>query len=210
MNINDFEAPEFTPNWLEDIFEKQTKLIEKYADIEGMPAYPFSTHTHGGQKWFKDFMWRVTEEVGESYEAYLELQHTDDPEKKEAHSVHQLEELIDALHFLVELVILTGKDWKWAREQLDTAEVMLPQEATTGDAYWLPVYWLGMVGNTLKNKPWKQTEMPTDEDKFYTNLGRAFTSLFITMACIGADEKKIYDYYVRKNQVNQFRQRSAY
>jgi len=210
MNINDFDAPEFTPDWLKDIFERQTQLIEKYAEIEGMPTYPFSPHTREGQKWFKDFMWRVTEEIGESYEAYAENLKTDDPEQSKAHATHQLEELIDALHFLVELVILTGKDWEWARDQLDNAEVILPADATMGDAYWLPVYWLGMVGNTLKNKPWKQTEMPTDENKFYTNLGRAFTSLFITMACIGADEPKVYDFYTRKHQVNQFRQRSKY
>lgn len=211
MNINDFQAPEFTPEWLKDIFDRQQTLIDKYAEIEGMPEYPFSPHTREGQKWFKDFLWRVSEELGESYEAYYLNSIEDNEEKSKAHEVHQLEELIDALHFLVELVILTGKDWVWAREQLDTAVTIgSNMEQTPENAYWQVSYYLGMIGNTLKNKPWKQTEMPTDEEKFYGNLGRAFQALFQCMAFVGADEAKVYDYYTRKHQVNQFRQRSQY
>lgn len=209
MNINDFDAPEFTPNWLEDIFTKQTKLIDKYAEIEGMPEWPFSSHTREGQKWFKDFLWRVNEELGESFEALHFMALEDDPEKQDVHEVHQIEELIDALHFLVELILLAGKDWKWARDQLDTAELELETKNAEG-AYWQVSYYLGMVGNTLKNKPWKQTEMPTDEEKFFDNLGKAFKALFNCMAYCGADEPAVYSYYVRKNQVNQFRQRSNY
>lgn len=211
MNINDYEAPAFTPEWLKDIFERQTQLIEKYSDIENMPTYPFNVHTRDGQKWFKDFLWRVSEELGESYEAHHMRSIEDDKNKQVAHKVHQLEELIDALHFLVELIILTGKDWQWAREQLDSDDPLVPtDEPTTEFHYWQVSYYLGMVGNTLKNKPWKQTEMPTDEEKFYDNLGRSFKALFTCMAFIGAKEDKVYDYYTRKHQVNQFRQRSNY
>lgn len=214
MNINDFDAPDFDPNWLSDIFTRQTSLIEKYANIEGMPEYPFSSHTREGQKWFKDFLWRVTEEMGESYEAYVFNQMEDNEEKKDAHYTHQIEELIDALHFIVELVILTGKDATWAREQLDSAELITDKDDIHNFgmemAYWQVTFYLGMVGNTLKNKPWKQTEMPTDEEKFFANLGRSFKALFVCLEYAGADEKQVYSYYTRKHQVNQFRQRSAY
>lgn len=199
MNINDFKSEEFHPGWLEDIFNKQTALIEKYAEIEKMPEWPMSIHTHEGQRWIKDFLWRTSEELCESFEAYA----------MESNEVHTIEELIDGLHFFVELILLVGKDWQWAREQLDTATPILFDEDKSGN-YWHVMYYLGMVGNTLKNKPWKQTEMPTDEEKFYSNLGKAFKALFICMAEMGADEKVVFDYYVRKNQVNQFRQRSAY
>lgn len=210
MNINDFDAPDFTPEWLKDIFERQTGLIEKYKDIEKMPDWPLTINSREGQKWIKDFLWRVSEELGESYEA-LEFASKagDDDEKLEAHHVHQIEELIDALHFLVELVLLVGKDWKWAREQLDR-EDKLPSISSAEGAYWQVSYYLGMIGNTLKNKPWKQTEMPTDEEKFFLNLGNSFRALFNCLAYVGADEKTAYNYYCRKHQVNQFRQRSAY
>lgn len=200
MNINDFKSEEFTPNWLEQIFEKQTALIEKYAEIEGMPEWPVSIHTKVGQRWIKDFLWRTTEELAESYEAYA----------MDGNKVHTIEELIDALHFFVELIILAGKDWTWAREQLDTATPVPINMDGKPSAYWQVSYYLGLVGNTLKNKPWKQTEMPTDEEKFYGNLGKAFKSLFECLKAQGADEKVVFDYYCRKNQVNQFRQRSNY
>lgn len=203
MNINDFKAPEFTPNWLEDIFARQTALIDKYQEIEKMPEWPMSIHTRDGQKWIKDFLWRTSEELAESYEAYIG-----------SNEVHQIEELIDALHFITELVLLVGKDWKWARECLDHDDSILEIPGFVEDSvtasYWQVNYYLGMVGNTLKNKPWKQTEMPTDDQKFYLNLGRAYKALFYCLAKVGADEPKVYEYYTKKHQVNQFRQRSNY
>src|SRR5690606_22475595 len=107
-----------------------------------------------------DFLWRVTEELGESYEANVLSVGQSDPDKLAMNGQHQVEELIDALHFLVELIILVDRDWKWAREQLDMSSDQL--EVPVFDqpsAYWQVAYYLGMVGNTLKNKPWKQTQM---------------------------------------------------
>lgn len=213
MNIQDYQAPAFTPNWLEHIFDKQTDLIKKYAEIEGMPEWPMSVNSRVGQKWIKDFLWRVTEELGESYEAYHLLTTSTNvtDEDAELHRMHRIEELSDSLHFLVELLILVGKDWQWARTQLDTMqpEVQL-WDTAPGLTYWQVSYYLSMVGNTLKNKPWKQTDILTDIPKFELNLGLAFKALFVCFEAAGADEKVVFDYYCRKNQVNQFRQRSQY
>lgn len=217
MNIHDFQAAEFTPNWLDHIFEKQNALIVKYAEIEKMPSVPMSIHTREGQKWIKDFLWRVTEEMAESFEAFIMLgAETSNPEtadhsKMEAHITHNIEELIDALHFLVELIIIAGKDAAWCRELLDNKNDGIEMNIEyPAQAYWAVTYYLGMVGNTLKNKPWKQTEMPTDEEKFYKNLGLAFKALFICFETMDADEAQVFSFYDRKNQVNQFRQRSNY
>lgn len=212
MNIHDFEAPEFNENWLEDIFEKQNALIVKYADIEQMPPVPMSIHTREGQKWIKDFLWRVTEEMAESFEAFVMLgKEVDNQEKMEAHITHNIEELVDALHFIVELIIIVGKDAKWAREILDAEDLGIELASEyPAQSYWAVTYYLGMVGNCLKNKPWKQTEMPTDGDKFYDNLGKAFKALFNCFATMDADERMVFSFYTRKNQVNQFRQRSNY
>jgi hypothetical protein len=211
MNINDYEAPPFTKDWLHDIFEKQKQLIIKYADIEKMPEWPMSIHTREGQKWIKDFLWRVSEEMAESYEAFVFIGKELNEEKIKLHTTHNIEELIDALHFLVELIILVDRDADWARVALDSKKIKIELAIETpAQAYWAVIYYLGLVGNTLKNKPWKKTEMQTDDEKFYSNLAKAFKALFICMEVMGANEETVFNFYARKNQVNQFRQRSNY
>lgn len=194
MNIRDFDAEAMPKNWMEVIFQKQAELVEKYKEIEGMDEVPVNIHTKKGQRWLKDFMWRTTEELAESFEA-LEM----------GDSEHAIEELADALHFLVELVILSGKDHNFVGDKFGKDDWSFPAHA-----YWNATYRIGLIGNTLKNKPWKQTEMPTDENKFYANLREAFDALinvFYNLSCTNDD---IFNYYTRKQQVNKFRQRSKY
>ena len=65
--------------------------------------------------------------------------------------------------------------------------------------------------NTLKNKPWKQTQMLTDEPKFRFHLKEYFRRLMRCFSCAGIpDEEVVYDLYFRKNKVNQIRQDSKY
>ena len=177
--------------------------MEKYAEIEQMPQWPLNVNTREGQKWFKDFLWRTSEEIAESFEAYVLKNET-----------HTIEELADALHFFVELLILAGFDATWARKQLDrfSADDNTVYAASTDiePAYLAAHYWLGMVGNTLKNKPWKQTEILTDEKKFERMLSNAFLAIIDVFQANGADFNVIHSFYTRKNQVNQFRQRSNY
>jgi len=64
--------------------------------------------------------------------------------------------------------------------------------------------------NTLKNKPWKQSEVPTDKVHFYEEIGDAlhfFVELCITAGMTAEDLARIYH---RKHAVNKFRQRSNY
>jgi hypothetical protein len=64
--------------------------------------------------------------------------------------------------------------------------------------------------NTLKNKPWKQSEVPTDKVHFYEELADAFH--FFVELCItaGMNAEDLARIYHRKHAVNQFRQRSNY
>lgn len=200
MNILDFQAPDFKEEtWLEEVFEKQLGVMHKYAEIEKMPQWPLNVNTREGQKWFKDFLWRTTEEIAESYEAF-----------REGNQTHTIEELADALHFFVELLILAGFDAKWARDQIFTRDPEMDVPEAVNNAYLQAHFWLGMVGNTLKNKPWKQTEMLTDEKKFEEMMSRSFCALLQTFYVHGANNNVIHSFYTRKNQVNQFRQRSNY
>lgn len=64
--------------------------------------------------------------------------------------------------------------------------------------------------NTLKNKPWKQSEVATDRVHFYEELADAlhfYIELCITAGMTAEDLAKIYH---RKHAVNKFRQRSNY
>lgn len=64
--------------------------------------------------------------------------------------------------------------------------------------------------NTLKNKPWKQSEVATDQTHFYEELADAlhfFIELCITAGMTAEDLARIYH---RKHAVNEFRQRSNY
>jgi len=133
MNIHDVPAIEVPVGAcrLEMMFETQMELIEKYMEIEKMPPLPVSVHTAEGQKWLKDFAWRITEELGEAM-------------------------------------------------------------------------------NCLKNKPWKQTQMPTDEDHFWEEMADAVHFLIELFIIGGMSAEDFFQLYYRKSQVNKFRQRSKY
>jgi hypothetical protein len=69
---------------------------------------------------------------------------------------------------------------------------------------------LSEATNTLKNKPWKQSEVPTDSVHFYEEAADAFhffVEFCITAGMTATDLARIYH---RKHAVNQFRQRSGY
>lgn len=64
--------------------------------------------------------------------------------------------------------------------------------------------------NCLKNKPWKQTEVTTDKVHFYEEIADAlhfFIELCITS---GLDAEDLALMYLKKSEVNKFRQRSKY
>jgi hypothetical protein len=64
--------------------------------------------------------------------------------------------------------------------------------------------------NTLKNKPWKQSEVPTDRVHFYEELADALHFFMELIITAGMDAEDLALMYLRKHAVNQFRQRSNY
>lgn len=195
MNINDINDDIKVPKniWL-SIFKHQMKLAQKYSEIEGMgdllETLDNNINTIKGQKWIKDFAWRVTEELAEAQEAY-DIGHDD----------HFHEELIDALHFLVELTIISGHvNYKPQVQKYIKYESNL----------WDVVYELGLMCNCLKNKPWKQSHMLTDKAKFTMHLNRAWVNFITTLYALNLKDEDIFKIYFKKNRVNQFRIRSKY
>ena len=217
MNINHATVEEFTGDKLQAIFTRQKSLMDKYHDIELKSGLmqtedcPVNLDDKRGQARIKDFSWRVTEELGEALDA-------------KATKDHYQEELIDGLHFLTELTILAGKDYHnllpegtamYSKDRLeDLVENAKECMSQNGDNlnYWVSKFIenLGMMCNCLKNKPWKQSMMKTDRNAFYGRLAEVWV-LYITLLVVsGMDADSIVITYLKKSQVNQFRQRSNY
>lgn len=66
------------------------------------------------------------------------------------------------------------------------------------------------AANCLKNKPWKQSELATDKVHFYEEIADAVH--FLVEMCItsGMDAEDFALMYLKKAEVNKFRQRSNY
>jgi dimeric dUTPase (all-alpha-NTP-PPase superfamily) len=208
---------------LEAIFNRQRELIFKYHDIEekgfGHPIprgdNDFALDLDDPQCQFrlKDFAWRVTEEITEATEAF-EFREQD----------HFEEELVDALHFLVELLIYSGfkpKDLThYLRVQWDGDNDLLEQFFTfsPGDTLpfnvHIPAYMiiedLGKAMNCLKNKPWKMTHMLTDRPKYLALVAQAFIDLIGLFKKFNFNAKKVTLLYLNKSEVNKFRIASKY
>lgn len=226
MNIDDIERTNSVEgDRLKNIFDRQLELMEKYHHIEKSNGLlldgniPVAIDSQFGQQRLKDFAWRITEEIGESLEAF----YNDDKH-------HAREEAADALHFMVELILLSGLDYITAIEKHDFDDYKKDSKRNTDRLEFLFDYYsepphqlvsvesavadlvlhLGMTMNCLKNKPWKQSQMQTDLNKYWKELRRSMQCLVTYARRIGHDADSFFDFYFRKSEVNKFRQRSNY
>ena len=210
MNITHAKKETTNKESLRAIFDRQKELMEKYHDIEFKSGLmqtedcPVNLDDKRGQARIKDFSWRITEEVGEALDAITN-------ESDESALLHFHEELVDGLHFLTEMTILTGYDLPEYTTLKDLIE-----EGSYRDCYTLNdlvsdhVMYLGMMCNCLKNKPWKQSMMKTNKENFYKHLKLVWSNYVAILTSQDLTEEEITDLYLRKSQVNQFRQRSNY
>lgn len=210
MNITHAKKEKTNKESLRAIFDRQKELMEKYHDIEFKSGLmqtedcPVNLDDKRGQARIKDFSWRITEEVGEALDAITN-------ESGESALLHFHEELVDGLHFLTEMTILTGYDLPEYTTLKDLIE-----EGSYRDSYTLNdlvsdhVMYLGMMCNCLKNKPWKQSMMKTNKENFYKHLKLVWSNYVAILTSQDLTEEEITDLYLRKSQVNQFRVRSHY
>ena len=219
MNITHAVEEKIEGDRLKAIFNRQKELMDKYHDIEKRSGLlqtedcPINLDDKKGQARIKDFSWRIIEEVGEALDAYYAR---DD--------VHFVEELIDGLHFLTELTILSGFDlcekYKVKEGEINTdgLDILFVEgkhrRITKGDIRITQdvtelVMQLGMMCNCLKNKPWKQTNMLTDKENFYKHLEEVW-KVYFSLLSVKMFANDIVNVYMKKSQVNKFRQRSNY
>lgn len=213
MNITDFDSSEAlkeakktygTEDPLELIFLRQRELMAKYLPIEEeILGLRFSTGSlvanldHStDQHLLKTRAWWVTEELAEATDALLE-----------GHEQKFLEELSDALHFLTELCILSGlgpKDMEGLRKK----EYLVHK---VEEKVLEIIRSLGMTMWQLRNKPWKQTQIPTDYPRYQGGLIMTFKMLVrLIMNYVGGEIEFVTALYLQKSLVNQFRIRSKY
>lgn len=75
---------------------------------------------------------------------------------------------------------------------------------------WDITYTLNIARNCLKNKPWKQSGVMTNEILYQSLLVEAFVYMMGYYARLGIDSGSLYYLYFKKNMVNRFRIKSQY
>jgi hypothetical protein len=113
LDVDDMELPE--GDLLKTIFDEQAKLIEKYHSIEKdrgaivVDPNDFGNLDYRFTQWrIKDLAYRTIEELSEATNCLKSK-----PWKQSeivVDKTHYYEELADAFHFLVELLITSGLD----------------------------------------------------------------------------------------------------
>lgn len=218
MNVDDISGDVIPTDFSEHdrldlIFHRQHALSQKYVGIEVANGLrhtadmPVDIDDRHGQAQLKDFFWRVTEELTEAAQALVE--HPDNLS-------HVLEELADALHFLVEAFLLAGLS---AQDTVpgelvpgDKLEFLVMNEKPTTLSAGIGnvIHCLGCASNCLKQRPWKNTHQLTDTDKFRHWLIGAMHEMVPLFTLFGLNAQSIFEIYWRKSEVNRFRQRSNY
>jgi len=201
---------------LDLIFARQHTLMDKYIPIEianklcHTQDCPVDIHDRYGQARLKDFFWRVTEELTEAAEA-----NRIHPELRN----HVLEELADALHFLVEANLLADiqpGEYVFTRDgstpvcKLEWVTLNGHDRPDLERGCWEIIYFLGAASNCLKNRPWKQNHQLTDLKKFRMYLVQCLPILIDVFVGQGLTADEIFCIYWKKSEVNKFRQRSNY
>lgn len=117
MNSKEQQDEKIYGDLLENIFSKQRELEEKYNLIEkkngeDVPSLPLDLNTFRGQRRTRALIYRITEEL---YEAGNTLRNKAWKSSEVPCDVdHFLEEISDAVHFLIQLYIelgLTAEDF---------------------------------------------------------------------------------------------------
>jgi hypothetical protein len=218
MNTNDFQPLEYNPDtcW-EFVFKHQKEIFLEYLKVEksNWNEDDFSIDCLDDQTLFKDFGYRVIEELTE---ATTDIVHPD----------HFLEEIVDALNFLVELMLIYGwnetnlPEWKSVRE--DQPALLFPKILTlvkddiTGGMFkqllqsttYEVVEAIGLCNNTLKNRLWKNQHYLVDLYVFEPRLKNIWTIFNNYINSLGISEKLLFEVWSTKYQVNLFRRESLY
>jgi len=249
MDSRSVKTEGYPDDIIASIFNHQSELIERYRSIEGLPELPIDLDVPKNQKLLREFAWRVIEELGEADGYLKESLSLVDQDRIMDNEILFLEEIGDAIHFLIELYIFSGvtRDsliWHCGAELdvlfRDNTLTLTPKGILDPSPKYLalalgrlkqlpyPVFGtvsfreaylieagrfmcsLGEAMNILKNKPWKTTQMITDQRRYIELLLSTFNQFLRLLARMGLTAENVYDMYYKKFKVNKFRQESGY
>jgi len=192
---------------LDQIFAQQFELTERFSVIEQMNGFPHlqaygELESFKAQARLRDSAWRITEEIGEAREATEE---------------HQVEELIDVLHFLVEFAILIGcrvQDLQIASfGKTDALESLMydssKRQLTLNLNLDILQFILYKAIHELKNKPWKQSMRTTDLPTFHHYVRHLFAQMGRTFRDMDMTADDVHAAYFGKAKENQWRMDSG-
>lgn len=216
MNIDDTKTEDVTipprTEIMTAIFLKQHELAMKYGPIERRNGFYYPPipvpHIDDAQfqRWIKDMFWRVTEEIAEAFEVEpspSDIYKWREQWKTNVNLRHFYEELADALHFLVEVTLVVGV--LPTEIELHNESTPLPEMASNDI-----IMAMGLAANTLKNKPWKSTQMSTDIVAFKRRLLAVWDEMFTLWNTVHVPLEDMYLLYIKKHNVNLFRTRTNY
>lgn len=214
------------------IFDRQRELMHVYEGIEAenglllSDSVPVDLDHRFGQARLKDFAWRFTEELGEAASTL---------DEKGMYHADTREEVIDAFHFLVELMILAGATPELLvrgcceKEGISMEETFgdlldmwyfaaAPRKMSTRhvtfedirDGMFNSIQKLAGAMHCLKQRPWKKERLPTDVDKFRDGLVDTFFYFGCLLQTMGLTTRDTFQIYFAKSEVNKRRQTSNY
>lgn len=191
---------------LHRIFNRQFELTSQFTDIEqtngllpGNKAVNLDLQLKGSQYQCKHTAWCYVEEL---VEALMEKHASD----------KQLEELVDALHFLVELCLFCGYHSCDFEKVYDVAKVHCLSEKLDPDDvrnYSLnSVIQLGQAMHELTNRAWKKQDVEFTEaqqEKLYQHLRLTWYFFLLTWKSTGSSIEGLEAWYFDKAAVNDAR-----
>lgn len=195
---------------LQEIWAKQKALMNRYIEKGSLPEYPLELDSQKAQNLMRDFIARYAEELCEFLEQYDEATNkstytnTNAPTKIPTIIDAALEELADALHFIIEAMIYA---------EIDPAHNLENLIATYIDKYKLEASWRDILNmfkpvfrGEFKYKGFKH------EEQFQVSLGiESQVTMQITVmraiktAFISRNHLKIRDWRQADSNIESFK-----
>ena len=193
MNINDFKP---MPVSFPEMFKLQTELKFLFEPDAKEVYENFDINCYSDQVIFRDYCWRICEELAESMEAL-----DDDSEYD-----HYKEELIDGLNFVMDLVSLYG--WSYSDVEFCNAP-RCTRKITRSEALVEVVKAVGLTANCLKSRKWRSSQYLVDLLVFEKRLKKVWET-YMTLLHLTMATSEIREIWSLKYQVNMFRVKSNY
>jgi hypothetical protein len=201
---------------LQDIFQRQaaymyslrpTYLHNNFQQL--LQPWPWDLNGRKSQEEFRLLAWRFTEEIFEAARHYeIDL----DPEG-------QREELADALHFLIELCLVTGVEpaelltgnplarWQYDKDSLEEFFDQTKKGAEFSPLdYPCPFYEcvrsIGTAMMLLKMRPWRKDYRPTNRAAWVLGMHYVLRSFVLLCCFLNISAADIHAAYFAKGKIN--------